>query len=83
MCRKDRSFAYPQRIIGDAHDACDCDRPYRTVRSPVNTLARQDVHNRPGAKPPAARGCLLACSISQERAEVDRDWSETGGMYLL
>ena len=76
---------YPPRITGDddAHDAYDCDHPYRKVRFRVNTPVHQDARNRPGAKPPAARGCPLACSISQEREEVDRDWSETGGMYLL
>src|SRR6266487_4338663 len=92
-CKEQQSFWYertagstaPQRITGDdrAHDVCDGDPPYRRVRSPVNTPVHQDARNRPGAKPPAARDCPLACSISQEREEVDRDWSETGGMYLL
>src|SRR6266851_8541120 len=60
----------PSRITGDddAHDPCDCDHPYRTARSPVNTPVHQDARNRSGAKPPAARGCPLACSISQEEA---------------
>src|SRR5712692_10987005 len=60
----------PSRITGDddAHDPCDCDHPYRTVCSPVNTQVHQDARNRSGAKPPAARGCPLACSISQEEA---------------
>src|SRR5256714_13849187 len=44
----------------DAHDACDCDHPYRTVRSPVNTPDHQDARNRPGAIRPAARECSRA-----------------------
>jgi hypothetical protein len=60
----------PERITrdDDAHDPYDCDHPYRTARSPVNTPVHQDARNSSGAKPPAARGCPLACSVSQEEA---------------
>src|SRR5437016_12997642 len=48
----------------DAHDACDCGHPYRTVRSPVNIPVHQAARNRSGAKLPAARDCSLVCLIS-------------------
>jgi hypothetical protein len=46
-------------------------RVFVTIRTgrcapPVNTLVYRGARNRFGAKPPAARGCPLACSVSNE-----------------
>src|SRR5207248_11045017 len=40
----------------DAHDACDCDHPYRPVRFPVNTPVHEEARDRPGAILRAATG---------------------------
>jgi len=46
-------------IIGDddAHHVSGGDHPYRTVRSPFNSLVRQGDRSRSGVKPLVARGC--------------------------
>ena len=67
----------------DAHDACECDHPYRRRCSPFSIRVHLGVHNTSGATRLVARGCPLTSSLSQEGASVDQDWSGTDESSLF
>jgi len=67
----------------DAHDACECDHPYRRRCSLLSIRVHLGAHNTSGATPLVARDCPLTSSLSQEEASVDPDWSGTDESSLF